>query len=119
MNHYPHSHQHLSELFGHHTACTAPSLYWWGQETDSSLDNEHHGDADIEETYDFPLDNEHLGGVDIGESRPELLKGSFPGEISLIRRSDVRTSPYLNWWDQEQDPSLDNEHHGDADTEES
>ena len=67
MNHYPHSHQHLSELFGHHTACTAPSLYWWGQETDSSLDNEHHGDADIEETYDFPLDNEHLGGVDIEE----------------------------------------------------
>ena len=33
------------------------------------MDNEHHGDADIEETYDFPLDNEHLGGVDIGESK--------------------------------------------------
>ena len=33
------------------------------------MDNEHHGDADIEETQDFPLDNEHLGGVDIGESK--------------------------------------------------
>ena len=83
------------------------------------MDNEHHGDADIEETQDFPLDNEHLGGVDIGEPRPEPLKGSFLGEISLIRRGDVCTSSYLYWWDQEQDPSLDNEHHGDADTEES
>ena len=46
---------------------TAPRLYWWDQELDFSLDNEHHGDADIEETQDFPLDNEHLGGVDIEE----------------------------------------------------
>ena len=57
----------------------------------SSLDNEHHGDADIEETQDFPLDSEHLGGVDIGESRTEPLRGSFSGKIKLIGRGNVRT----------------------------
>ena len=83
------------------------------------LDNEHHGDADIEETQDFPLDNEHLGGVDIRESRTEPLRGSFSGKIKLIGQGDVRTLPYLYWWDQEQDSLLDSEHHGDADIEES
>ena len=57
----------------------------------SSLDNEHHGDADIEETQDFPLDSEHLGGVDIGESRTEPLRGSFSGKIKLIGQGNVRT----------------------------
>ena len=57
----------------------------------TSLDNEHHGDADIEETQDFPLDSEHLGGVDIGESRTEPLRGSFSGKIKLIGQGNVRT----------------------------
>ena len=33
---------------------TAPRLYWWEQEMEFSLDNEHHGDADIEEDQDGP-----------------------------------------------------------------
>ena len=32
---------------------TAPRLYWWDQEMDFSLDNEHHGDAEIEEGQGF------------------------------------------------------------------
>ena len=66
------------------------------------MDNEHHGDADIEETQDFPLDSEHLGGVDIGESRLDPLREIFLRkdiadsvrrceEIEIVR-SKVQTS---------------------------